>query len=116
MAAVTPVPAITERVNRIRYPDLSDIMSTRGEIVEEPIARVVEDIVYVAVGKDVKESKSTLVWALQNSGGKKICIVHVHVPAQMIPLCKSATYIGRQPHKNIYLCMSWLFFTCNVCI
>ncbi|KAF3441506.1 hypothetical protein FNV43_RR15420 [Rhamnella rubrinervis] len=85
MTAVTPVPA-TERVNRIRYPDLSDIMSTRGEIVEEPTAKVVEDIIHVAVGKDVKESKSTLVWALQNSGGKRICIVHVHVPAQMIPL------------------------------
>lgn len=100
---VTPVPAITERVNRIKYPDLSDIMSSKVEIVEEPITRVIEDIIHVAVGKDVKESKSTLVWAIQNSGGKKICVGHVHVPAQMIPLSKSATYLTTQLHRDIHI-------------
>ncbi|XP_048321186.2 U-box domain-containing protein 33 isoform X2 [Ziziphus jujuba] len=86
MAVLSPVASISQNVDRIRYPDLSDIMSSRGEIIEEPVTRVVENIIYVAVGKDLKESKSTLVWALQNSGGKKIGIIHVHVPAQMIPL------------------------------
>lgn len=94
MAVVSPVPSISQHVDRIKYPDFSDIMSNHGEIIEEPVTQVVEDIIYVAVGKDVKESKSTLVWALHNSGGKKICIIHVHVPAQMIPLSKS---------KNIHL-------------
>lgn len=81
-------PAIPQRVGRIRYPDISGLMGSSGggEIVEEPMESVVEDTVYVAVGKDVKESKSLLIWAIQNSGGKKICILHVHVPAQMIPL------------------------------
>ncbi|PON92089.1 GPCR kinase [Trema orientale] len=84
MAVVSPVPAVTQRVGRIRYPDISAVMASGdGEIVEEPI---IEDIIYVAVGKDVKENKSVLLWALQNSGGKKICVLHVHVPAQMIPL------------------------------
>lgn len=89
MAVVSSVlPAIPQRVGRIRYPDISGLMgsSDGGEIVEEPMESVVEDTIYVAVGKDVKESKSLLIWAIQNSGGKKICILHVHVPAQMIPL------------------------------
>ena len=63
-------------------------MSVREEIAEEPVARVIEDKIYVAVGKHLKESKSVLLWALQHSGGKSICIIHVHQPAQMIPVCK----------------------------
>ncbi|KAK3194787.1 hypothetical protein Dsin_026097 [Dipteronia sinensis] len=61
-------------------------MSGREEIAEEPVARVIEDKIYVAVGKHVKESNSVLLWALQNSGGKRICIIHVHQPAKMIPV------------------------------
>lgn len=55
-------------------------MGSRQEMsLEDPM-------VYVAVGKDVKaECNSTLLWALQNSGGKRICILHVHAPAQLIP-------------------------------
>ncbi|KAF3947009.1 hypothetical protein CMV_026797 [Castanea mollissima] len=44
-----------------------------------------EDIIYVALGTDVRECKSILLWAVQNSGGKKICILHVHQPPQLIP-------------------------------
>ncbi|KAM6601120.1 hypothetical protein CsatA_020729 [Cannabis sativa] len=85
--AVSSVSEVAQNVGRIRYPDISEVMSSsEGEIVPEPTERVTEDTIYVAVGKYVKESKSVLVWALQNSGGKKICILHVHVPAQMIPL------------------------------
>ena len=93
MAVVSPVPAaVAQQAGRIRYPDLSGLMASDGggEIVEEPSEREVEDTLFVAVGKDVKESKSSLIWALQNSGGKKICLLHVHVPAQMIPLSESA--------------------------
>ncbi|KAM2280342.1 hypothetical protein ACFX1S_041075 [Malus domestica] len=88
MAVVSSVPAIAQPTERIRYPDISAYMARSGEIVEEPVAvvRIIEDMIYVAVGKDVKDSKSTLVWAVHNSGGKKICILHVHQPAQMIPL------------------------------
>jgi hypothetical protein len=64
-------------------------MGSRHENLEDPMAIVIEDMIYVAVGKEMKESKSILLWALQNSGGKRICILHVHQPAQLIPFSKS---------------------------
>lgn len=57
-----------------------------------------EMVIYVAVGKDVKECLSMLLWALHNCGGKRICIIHVHRPAKRIPFrCKC---------QNIYVCAS----------
>uniref|UniRef100_A0A7N2MCY9 RING-type E3 ubiquitin transferase n=1 Tax=Quercus lobata TaxID=97700 RepID=A0A7N2MCY9_QUELO len=57
------------------------------EIIEEPVApRITEDMIYVAVGDIMKESILTLSWALRNSRGKKICLLHVHQPAQTIPM------------------------------
>ncbi|KAF8017100.1 hypothetical protein BT93_H2347 [Corymbia citriodora subsp. variegata] len=47
-------------------------------------ARAVNDRIYVAVGRDVQESKSTLRWALDNFGGD-FRIVHVHQPHQLNP-------------------------------
>ncbi|CAI9277992.1 unnamed protein product [Lactuca saligna] len=79
-----------QRINQIRYPvvDTSDLMGSRHEILAEtpPTPREVEDKIYVAVGKDLKESQSTLLWALRNSGGRQICILHVHQPADKIPI------------------------------
>lgn len=88
MALVSPVPVIPQQTDRLRFHGIgvSNMMASSGEIVEEPVSRVIEDTIYVALGKEVKESKSVLLWALQNSGGKKICIIHVHQPAQMIPM------------------------------
>ncbi|CAK9143337.1 unnamed protein product [Ilex paraguariensis] len=90
MAVVSPMPASPQEINRVRYPtiEITDIMGSVGEIVaESPLpARVIEDKMYVTVGKDVKDSELTLKWALHNSGGKKICILHVHQPAQKIPI------------------------------
>ena len=106
MAVVGSVPAVTQHVGRIRYPDISGLMaSSEGEIVEEPIESVVEEKVYVAVGKELKESKSTLLWALQNSGGKKLCLLHVLVPARMIPVndCESTTYTLSDIYIYIYI-------------
>ncbi|KAJ0717506.1 putative protein kinase RLK-Pelle-RLCK-IXb family [Helianthus annuus] len=60
------------RMNGIRYP----VVDTSG------IMEILEDKVYVAVGKNMKESQSTLRWALHNSGGRQICILHVHQPAE----------------------------------
>ncbi|KAJ6835152.1 U-box domain-containing protein 33-like [Iris pallida] len=49
-----------------------------------------EEKVYVAVKKELKEGKATLLWLLQHtSREKKIVITHVHVPAQMIPMMGS---------------------------
>lgn len=86
MAVVSPVPdATTQQASPLT---LAGDMESGREIVAEPVARVIEDKIFVAVGKSVKEYKWMLIWALQNSGGKRICIVHVHQPSQTIPLSK----------------------------
>ncbi|KAI3441787.1 E3 ubiquitin ligase (RING-type E3 ubiquitin transferase) (Serine/threonine-protein kinase) [Psidium guajava] len=86
MAVVSRVPLITSSVDRIRIHEIgvSAIMASRGEIVAEPVTPAVDDKIHVAVGNNVKESKLTLIWALQNSGGKKICVLYVLVPSQKI--------------------------------
>ena len=61
-------------------------MANRHEALED---LVMEDMIYVAVGVNVKECKSIIVWAVQNSGGKRICILHVHQPPKLIPFSKS---------------------------
>ncbi|CAL0315073.1 unnamed protein product [Lupinus luteus] len=70
----------------VRNTGVPGTMTGITEIVEESYPNVVNDTIYVAVAKDVKDSHLNLIWALQNSRGKKICILHVHVPAAMIPL------------------------------
>ncbi|GKA71833.1 hypothetical protein Tco_0778049, partial [Tanacetum coccineum] len=76
-------------MNQIRYPvvDTSEIMEIRSDIVEEiPLSpRVEEDNIYVAVGKEVKDSRLTLRWALDNLGGCKLSILYVHQPSEKIP-------------------------------
>lgn len=83
MAVVSSMPATIQRTGSV-----SSVRDVRGEIEEEPNQIVVDEVICVAVSKDVKESKLNLIWAIQNSGGKKICILFVHVPATMIPLSK----------------------------
>ncbi|GAB2291010.1 hypothetical protein Dimus_025265 [Dionaea muscipula] len=69
----------------------SDLASLRGDEVIEVAAadtgsagEVIEDKLFVAVGRKVSESKSSLLWALQNSGGNKVCLLHVHQPSHTI--------------------------------
>ncbi|KAA8516058.1 hypothetical protein F0562_019237 [Nyssa sinensis] len=104
MAVVSPMPAIPQQINPIRYPDIgtSGMMANRDEIVEEPPPRVIEDQIYVAVGKELKESKLTLSWALHNSGGKKICILYVHQLAQMIPLMGTKFSISQLEEHQVH--------------
>ncbi|GMH00515.1 hypothetical protein Nepgr_002354 [Nepenthes gracilis] len=77
-------------MERTRYYDVdssAELNSIReGEVMEEPemTERVVEDKLFVAVASKVKESKSTVLWALQNSQGSQICIIYVHQPAKTI--------------------------------
>ncbi|KAI6707665.1 hypothetical protein NL676_010627 [Syzygium grande] len=60
--------------------------STRG-VASEQATPVLEDKIYVAVGKDMKESQSKLVWTVHQLGGNfKICIIHVLVPSRRIPM------------------------------
>ncbi|CAH8269370.1 unnamed protein product [Arabidopsis lyrata] len=55
----------------------------RESMETSKIKTLMDEKIYVAVtGKDL-ESKSSLVWAIHNSGGKEFCIVHVHQPIQI---------------------------------
>ncbi|XP_010670279.2 U-box domain-containing protein 33 isoform X2 [Beta vulgaris subsp. vulgaris] len=45
-----------------------------------------ENKIFVAVGKEIEERKSTLKWALKKSKGETVCVIYVHVPAQIIHL------------------------------
>ncbi|RRT80076.1 hypothetical protein B296_00024043, partial [Ensete ventricosum] len=65
-----------------------------------------DDKIHVAVEKDFKLSKANLVWVLKNTPRtKKIVIVHVHVPSQMIPMSK---LIAITPLFGALLCFSSL--------
>lgn len=44
----------------------------------------VEETIFVAVGRNIEKSKTTLFWAVQNFAGKKICLLHVHKPIQVV--------------------------------
>ncbi|EOA36842.1 hypothetical protein CARUB_v10008712mg [Capsella rubella] len=46
------------------------------------------DVVHVAVKNDVRESRSTLLWALKNLGAKKVCILHVYQPKTASPAAR----------------------------
>ncbi|PWA91011.1 U-box domain-containing protein kinase family protein [Artemisia annua] len=80
-----------QRVNQIMYPvvDTSDVM-------EETQPKV-----HVAVGKDLKQSLSTLRWALHNSGGAQICILHVHQPAEKIPFMGTKVRISQLAEHHV---------------
>jgi hypothetical protein len=55
--------------------------------------------VHVAVGKEVKESKANLIWALQNfDRSKKLVIAHVHKPATTINISKKHFLCKINPH------------------
>lgn len=84
-------PSFVVRRSPVRYPEVDlSRLNLSEQIVQEgsPVTPVVavDDVMYVAVGKDLKETEPTLTWALHKSGGRKICILHVHTPAQKIPM------------------------------
>ncbi|KAJ8900520.1 hypothetical protein K2173_025297 [Erythroxylum novogranatense] len=72
-------------VSRMRFRELRAPSASMNNIREQTVSRVIEEKIHVAVGKSVKECKSLFVWALQHSGGKRICVLHVHQPAEFIP-------------------------------
>lgn len=64
-----------------------------GSEVEDAIDEFsdVENTVFVAVGKNVKESKSLILWSLEffkDMNNMKICLLHIHQPPPLITLCK----------------------------
>ncbi|KAL0725325.1 hypothetical protein Bca4012_039924 [Brassica carinata] len=70
-----------------------------GESVEiSKREMVMDEKIYVAVtGRDL-ESKSSLVWAIQNSGGREFCIVYVHQPIQELRLYRKGK---ERAHKSL---------------
>ncbi|XP_057510933.1 U-box domain-containing protein 33-like isoform X2 [Actinidia eriantha] len=103
MAVVSRMPLTLQQINPITYHNFKNprMKASRGEISEEPPVQVVEDKVYVAVGKEYGDSKSTLTWALHNSGGRKICILHVHEPAQRIPFMGTKIQASRLEEQQV---------------
>lgn len=63
------------------------VMSGEDMIKAEGICDV-EDTVFVAVGKNVKEGKSVLSWALKSFAGRRICVLHVHQPNHLFSSSK----------------------------
>ncbi|KAE8660472.1 U-box domain-containing protein 33 [Hibiscus syriacus] len=94
------------RVRDVRAPG---ILSSRREIVEETVKDIIEEKIYVALGKDVGKYKSLLIWALQHSGGKKICIIYVHQPAKMIPVTEMGTKFPASKLKEQEVKAYWEF-------
>ncbi|GAB4844492.1 hypothetical protein Ancab_037870 [Ancistrocladus abbreviatus] len=86
MAVADSSIVVSDEIESIRYPEIDSSSELASSSSREEIVEVVEDKIFVAVGKEVKESKSTLIWALHNSTGKKICIIHVHQPSPTIPI------------------------------
>lgn len=65
-----------------------ELAGKRNNMMKEEEEAVMDERIYVAVGREIAKNKSNLTWVIDNSKGNKICIVLVHQPAQMIPVCK----------------------------
>ncbi|KAL2550487.1 U-box domain-containing protein 33 [Forsythia ovata] len=63
-------------------------MGSEGEIDKMNMQGVcdLENRVYVAVGKNVKEGKSLLSWAVKRFEGRSVCLLHVHQPTHLVSL------------------------------
>ncbi|CAN7085607.1 unnamed protein product [Brassica oleracea var. botrytis] len=66
-------------------------------------------VVHVAVKNDVKESRSTLVWALRNLGAKKVCILHVYQPKTASPAARKL----EEPEAIMYETLHDYFDICQ---
>ncbi|KAJ3680479.1 hypothetical protein LUZ60_016757 [Juncus effusus] len=61
-----------------------------------------EERVHVAVPGEFKAGKSTLVWAVQNlPKDAKVVLLHVHVPAQMIPTMGTKFHYSRLKEQEV---------------
>ncbi|XP_030440838.2 U-box domain-containing protein 33-like [Syzygium oleosum] len=79
--------AMVDRIITLPELGVPAIMPSFRRIAPELATPVFEDKIYIAAGKDVKEGKAKIVWTVHQSGGNvKICIIHVLVPSQTIPM------------------------------
>ncbi|XP_022140911.1 U-box domain-containing protein 32 isoform X2 [Momordica charantia] len=55
-------------------------MGGTAEEIGQQLVFDVEHTIFVAVGTNVDETKTTLIWAVHNFAGKNFCLLHVHPP------------------------------------
>ena len=67
---------------------MSELFYLSPNYTNQSIVEVMENKIYVAVGKDVEDRVSVLNWALNISRGETICVIHVHVPIFNNSSCK----------------------------
>ncbi|GLU00688.1 hypothetical protein SLE2022_180360 [Rubroshorea leprosula] len=84
MALVSPSPVMSSMA--IHGVPAPGIMTSRRDLVDESMALVIEEKIYVALGKEIEKNKSVLRFAIRMSRGRRLCIIHVHQRAQRIPV------------------------------
>lgn len=82
---------------------LAEIDEDSESLLALSLPEETEERVFVAVGKAVRDNRLALLWALRNGRGKKVCILHVHQPAQMIPMSKLVNLISLSKREG------WIF-------
>ncbi|XP_010055122.2 U-box domain-containing protein 33 [Eucalyptus grandis] len=79
--------AVVDRMTRFPEFGVPSITPSIRGVTSEPATPVFHDKIYVAVREDVRENRVKLVWTVHQLGGSvNICIVHVLVPSQRIPM------------------------------
>ncbi|KAK3157072.1 hypothetical protein QOZ80_2AG0115760 [Eleusine coracana subsp. coracana] len=84
------------------------VTATMGEILEvQPSGGGGErepEKVFVAVPEQYKHGKSVLAWALRHAAAVVVVLMHIHVPAQMIPMMGSKFHVSklRPEHVSAY--------------
>ncbi|KAK4431478.1 U-box domain-containing protein 32 [Sesamum alatum] len=63
--------------------------------------------IYVAVGRNVKEGKSLLTWAVENFDGRNICLVHVHQPANFVSLLNGKLSTSKLKNQVVKACQEF---------
>ncbi|KAG7013243.1 U-box domain-containing protein 32, partial [Cucurbita argyrosperma subsp. argyrosperma] len=69
--------------------------------IGQPLQFDVEHTIFVAVGTDVHDSETTLIWAVQNFAGKKFCVLHVHQPAHLVVPQKNEEPSSNTPKEHV---------------
>ncbi|KVI07142.1 Protein kinase, catalytic domain-containing protein [Cynara cardunculus var. scolymus] len=81
-------------------------MGSEVEVIEDRVEEFndVENTIFVAVGKNVKESKSLISCALQCFARMKICLLHIHQPGQLVTLLDDKFSASRVKDQVVKAC------------
>lgn len=72
-----------------RVDQFMEIEDKRDEAVEGK-----EEMIYVAVGESVLKSKTTLFWTIRSFSVKKICLLYVHNPSNVVSFSEFSNSIS----------------------